>query len=187
MSGARGSGRHVSHVPERIPTMDTTTAVDTRSGSVPVALLRVTLGVILLVAFFDNLDKGLYSADGFEGFIDYLFSEEGNDSSLGIYESFVDGAIVPLGAVYGWFQGTVELVIAVALILGLATRAASLVAAIFFANLFLAYFGGEEWIWTYVLLFMSALTVFLGYGGRTLGLDERIARERGRSPFDLIW
>lgn len=167
--------------------MDTATDTDTRSGTVPVALLRITLGVILLVAFFDNLDKGLYGADGLEGFIDYLFSEEGNDSSLGIYESFVDGAIVPLGGVYGVFQGVVELAIAVALILGVATRAASLIAAIFFANLFLAYFGGEEWIWTYVLLFMSALTVFLGYGGRKLGLDERIAGQRGRSPYDLIW
>ncbi len=167
--------------------MDTSHDVDTRSGSVPVALLRITLGVILLVAFFDNLDKGLYGADGLEGFIDFLFSEEGNDSSLGIYESFVDAVIVPLGGVYGAFQGVVELTIAIALILGLATRAASLIAAIFFANLFLAYFGGEEWIWTYVLLFMSALTVFLGWGGRKLGLDERIARERGRSPYDLIW
>ncbi|MEM8905845.1 MAG: DoxX family protein [Actinomycetota bacterium] len=158
-----------------------------RSGSVPVALLRITLGVILLVAFFDNLDKGLYSADGFEGFIDFLFSEEGNDSALGIYESFVDAVIVPLGGAYGWFQGIVELVIAVALIAGVATRVASLVAAIFFANLFLAYVGGEEWIWTYVLLFMSAVTVFLGWGGRKLGLDERIVRERGESPYGLIW
>ncbi|MEO1063790.1 MAG: DoxX family protein [Actinomycetota bacterium] len=163
------------------------TDIETRSGSVPVALLRITLGVILLVAFFDNLSKDLYTADGFEGFIDYLFSEEGNDSSLGIYESFVDAAIVPLGGVYGVFQGVVELAIAVALILGIATRAASLIAAIFFANLFLAYFGGEEWIWTYVLLFMSALTVFLGYGGRKLGLDERIVQQRGESWNTLIW
>ncbi len=167
--------------------MATDTEIETRAGSVPVALLRITLGVILLVAFFDNLDKDLYTADGFEGFIDWLFSEEGNDSSLGVYESFVDAVIVPLGGVYGVFQAVVELTIAVALIAGVATRAASLVAMIFFANLFLAYFGGEEWIWTYVLLFMSALTVFLGYGGRKLGLDERIARQRGRSPYDLIW
>ncbi len=166
---------------------DTDTRIETPSGSVPVALLRITLGVILLVTFFDNLDKDLYTADGFEGFIDFLFDEEGNNSSLGAYESFVDTVIVPLGGAYGVFQAIVELAIGVALIIGLASRAASLIAAIFFFNLFLAYFGGEEWIWTYVLLFMSALTVFLGYGGRKLGLDERLVRQRGDSPYNLIW
>ncbi len=163
------------------------TSWETRDGSRPVALLRITLGVIVLVTWFDNLDKDLYTADGFEGFIDFLFAENGNDSSLGFYESFVDAVVVPVAGPYGVFQAVVELVIAVGLIAGLFTRLCSLIACIFFANLFLAYFGGEEWIWTYVLLFMASLTVFLGYGGRKLGIDEQLARTRGESPATLLW
>ena len=63
----------------------------------------------------------------------------------------------------------------------------SLLAAGFFLSLFLGYFGGEEWIWTYVLLFMAAVTVFLGYGGRKLGVDQFLHRARGSSPANLFW
>ncbi len=160
---------------------------DPRTGSLAVALLRITIGVIFLVTFFDNLDKDLYTADGFEGFIAFLFDENGNGSSLTFYESFVDAVIVPVAGPYVVFQAIVELALAIMLIIGLASRAASLVALLFFGNLFLAYFGGEEWIWTYVLLFMSTLTVFLGYGGRQLGVDQYLVRDRGESPYNLIW
>lgn len=143
--------------------------------------------MIVLVTWFDNLDKGLYGADGLTGFLDWLFDENGNNSSLDFYHSFVDAVVVPIAGPYGVLQAIVELAISVALILGVGTRLASAVAALFFANLFLAYFGGEEWIWTYVLLFMSAVTVFLGYGGRQLGVDEYLVRARGDSPGSLIW
>ena len=167
--------------------MTTPEIAEPERGSIAVALLRVTLGVILFATWIDNLDSGLYGAEGFEGFIDGLFSADGNDSSLGFYKSFVDAVIIPISGVYVVFQAIIELLIAVALIAGIGTRAASLMAMVFFANLFLAYFGGHEWIWTYVLLFMASLTVFLGYGGRALGLDNRLIRARGRSPLDLIW
>ncbi|MGI9645878.1 MAG: DoxX family protein [Ilumatobacteraceae bacterium] len=162
-------------------------APDPRTGSLAVALLRITIGVIFLVTFFDNLDKDLYTADGFEGFIVFLFDENGNGSSLTFYESIVDAVIVPAAGPYVVFQAIVELALAIALIIGLATRLASLVSMLFFANLFLAYFGGAEWIWIYVLLFMSALTVFLGYGGRQLGVDQYLVRSRGESKYNLIW
>ena len=156
-------------------------------GSVGVALLRITLGVIVLDTWFENLDKDLYTADGFEGFINFLFDENGNGSSLGFYESFIDAVVIPLAGPYGVFQAVIELAIALALIFGIGTRLASSVAALFFGNLFLAYFGGEEWIWTYVLLFMSAITVFLGFGGRKLGVDEYLVRTRGESPHNMLW
>lgn len=160
---------------------------ESRNGSVPVALLRITLGLIVLVTWFDNLDKDLYTADGFEGFINFLFDENGNGSSLGFYESFVDAVVIPIAGPYGVFQAVVELGIALALLFGIGTRLASLLTALFFGNLFLAYFGGEEWIWTYVLLFMSAVTVFLGYGGRKLGVDEYLVRTKGESPRNMLW
>ncbi len=164
-----------------------TEAPNILKGSVGVALLRITLGIIVLVAWFENLDKGLYTADGFKGFMNYLFDENGNNSSLGFYKSIIDTVVIPLAGPYGVFQAVIELILALALIFGVGTRLASLVAAVFFGNLFLAYFGGEEWIWTYVLLFMSALAVFLGFGGRKLGVDEYLVRSRGDSPRNMVW
>jgi len=67
------------------------------------------------------------------------------------------------------------------------TRLFSLLAAVFFFNLSLSYFGGNEWIWTYVLLLATAIAVFVGYGGRRLGVDRFLARTRGDSPFGLLW
>lgn len=152
-----------------------------------VPILRVTLGVILLVTWFDNLDKGLYTGDGLSGFISFLFAEDGNGSTLTAYESVLDAIVVPAAGFFGRLQMVVELAMAVSLILGLLTRLFSLLAVGFFASLFLAYFGGEEWIWTYVLLVAAALTVFLGAGGRRFGFDERLVAMRGRSPYGLLW
>ena len=158
-----------------------------RRATTGVALIRITLGVVLLATWYDNLTKGLYNGDGLKGFLDFLFDENGNASSLTVYKSFLDAVIVPVAGVYAAFQFVVELVLGIALVVGGFTRLFSLVAAFFFLNLFLSYFGGHEWIWTYVLLFMSALAVFVGYGGRRMGLDVWLARTRGKSPFGLLW
>ena len=159
-----------------------------RRGSIAVALLRITLGVIFLVTWADNLEKDLYTADGLEAFLDGLFDEEsGNGSSFAGYKSFLDAVVIPLAGPYGVLQAVAEFTIGVALIAGVLTRLFSLMAVFFFFNLILSYFGGEEWIWTYVLLFMSAVTVFLGYGGRKLGVDQLLVKARGEPPVDLLW
>jgi len=158
-----------------------------RTGSVSVALLRVTLGVIVLVTWVDNIRKDLYTADGFEGFLDYLFSEEGNNSGFALYKDVLDAVVIPLAGPVGILQAIVELAIGLGLLFGIGTRLASLLATLFFANVFFAYVGGDEWIWTYVLLVMSAVTVFLGYGGRKFGVDTYLVRAKGESPRNLVW
>ena len=110
------------------------------SRSLGLAILRITLGVIVLVAWFDNLDKGLYTGDGLVGFIDYLFNAEegqGNASSLTIYKSFLDAAVVPFAPIVSKFQLVIELGIGIGLILGAFTRFFSLSAFFFFITVFL--------------------------------------------------
>ena len=34
---------------------------------------------------------------------------------------------------------------------------------------------------------MAAVTVFLGYGGRKLGVDQLLVKARGEPPIDLLW
>ncbi len=158
-----------------------------RGASTGLALLRITLGIIVLVTWFGNLRDDLYTADGLTGLISWLFSEDGNGSSLGFYESLLDAVVVPMAGLVAKVQLVVELGMGIGLLLGLFTRLFSLASILFFVSLFLGYFGGEEWIWTYVLLIMAAVAVFLGYAGRTLGMDQAVAQRRGPSPFGLIW
>ena len=161
---------------------------DTRQLRTAVALLRITLGVIILVTWYDNLRGGLYTAEGLNGFFNWLFdSENGNGSSLLFYKSYLDAAIVPVAGAFGVFQLVAELMIGLAFLLGFFTRFFGFAAMFFFANLFLSYFGGHEWIWTYVLLFMSALTITLGAAGRRWGVDSRLIKSRGEPRIPLFW
>lgn len=159
-----------------------------RDGSAPIALLRFTLGVIILVTWVNNVADDLYTADGLKGFFSWLFAADGNASSLGFVESFLDTVVVPMAGPYGIAQLVVELLIGIGLVVGLFTRLTSLLAAGFFFALLLAYLGGHEWIWTYVLLLVSAVTVFLGYGGRRFGIDQVVYSRHGDSPAgNLLW
>lgn len=168
--------------------MTSTNSTNEGGASIGLALLRITLGVIVLVTWKENLDKDLYTADGLTGLINWLFdAENGNGSSLSGFKSFLDSVVVPNAGAFAVFQLVVELGIGIGLLLGLLTRFFSIAAAVFFLNLLLGYFGGGEWIWTYVLLLMAAVAVFLGYAGRTLGVDRWLASTRGESPFGLLW
>lgn len=161
-----------------------------RTGSLGVATLRIALGLLVLLTWASNINKGLYGGDGLSGFLDWLFTsaeDGGNGSTLTVYKSLLDSTVLKAPGVFGAFQLVVEGLIAVGLLLGCCTRLVSIGALLFFGNLFLAYFGGEEWIGTYVLLGASAFAVFLDWGGRKLGVDQLIADKRGPSPAGLIW
>lgn len=181
-----------AHTDPRPVSMSSLTAASgDEAGSKAVALLRITLGVILLVTWVNNLNNDLYTASGLEGFFDWLFKPEaegGNGSTLGFYQSFLDTVIRPAAGPYALFQLVFEFALGVGLLIGFCTRFFSLSAIIFFFTIFLGYFGGAEWIWTYVLLIAAATTVFLGYGGRKLGVDEVLRNKLGDSPLgNLVW
>lgn len=161
---------------------------DTKSTQTAVALLRITLGIIILATWYNNLQGGLYTADGLSGFFNWLFdAENGNGSSLGFYKAFLDTAVVPVAGIFGPFQLVAEFIMGLALLGGAFTRLFSLAAMLFFFNLFLSYFGGHEWIWTYVLLFMTAFTLFLSYAGRRWGVDAWLLAKRGKPPINILW
>ncbi|MCP5100178.1 MAG: DoxX family membrane protein [Chloroflexi bacterium] len=160
------------------------TTKETEQLKTAVSLLRITLGIIILVTWFNNLQDNLYTADGLTGFFNWLFDENGNASSLTIYKGFLDTAVVPVAGIFAIFQLVGEFLLGLALLLGAFTRLFSLFGMFFFANLFLSYFGGHEWIWTYVILFMSTLTVYLGYAGRKWGIDQWLLNTRGKS---FLW
>jgi len=161
-----------------------------RTGSTGAAIVRITLGVIVLATWWTNLTGDIYTADGLRGFFNWLSlsaEEGGNGGTLGFVHSFLDSVIGPVAGPFGIVQGILEFALGVALLLGVATRAASLAALGFFASIFLAYFGGHEWIWTYVLLMAGSLAVFIDYGGRTFGIDKLIVAKNGEPRRSLLW
>lgn len=165
------------------------TSSETEKVRKAVALLRITLGVILLATWWDNLTKGLYSGAGLVEFFGWLFdAESGNGSRLRFYKQLLDSTILQIPALFAGFQLVAELVIGLMLLIGLFTPIAGAAAAFFFANLFLSYFGGHEWIWTYVLLIISALVVALTRSGRSrLGMDGLILARKGEPPYRFLW
>lgn len=170
-----------------------TTATSEETGSLGVAILRITLGVVVLLTWFSNVtqDPNFYSTEGLSGFFDWAFlSEEegGNGGSLTFIGSLFDGIEdAGLLGLLGFAQIIMEFLIGVGLLFGVFTRFFSALGFAFFVGLFLTFFGGEEWIGTYLLLMAGAVTTFLSWGGRTLGVDRAIAAARGESPGKLLW
>ncbi|MDE0197930.1 MAG: DoxX family membrane protein [Caldilineaceae bacterium SB0675_bin_29] len=149
------------------------------------AILRITLGVILIVTWFKNLQDGIYTADGIVGLFNYLFNDNGGGPAF--YRALINGTILQVPGLFAVFQLIGELLLGLGLLVGLFTPLAALGAALFFFNLFLAYLGGNDWIWTYVLLTVSALVVALAQSGRAWGLDSLLLRRLGEPPGGPIW
>ena len=149
-----------------------------------VALLRITLGIILLVTWVDNLTKGVYSGGGISGLFEYIFDEDGGGAAF--YRAIIGGTILQVPAAFGAFQMVAEFLMGAGLLLGLFTPLAGLGAAFFFFNLLLAYMGGQEWIWTYVLLTVSAVVVALLRSGRAWGVDAWLLQRNGEPRYRFL-
>ena len=150
-----------------------------------VALLRITLGLIILVTWYDNLQKGVYTADGMIGLFNYIFIDNGGGPAW--YQTLIQSTILQVPGAFAAFQMVAEFLLGLGLLVGGLTPLAGALATLFFFNLFLAYFGGSEWIWTYVLLTVSALTVTFTRAGRTLGLDQYLLARWGEPPYPFLW
>ncbi len=150
-----------------------------------VALLRITLGVLILVTWYENLQKGVYSGEGIIGLFDYIFNENGGGFAW--YRSFVGLTILRVPGAFGVVQMITELLMGLALLFGALTPIAGALATIFFFNLILAYAGGAEWIWIYILLTVSSLVVALTRAGRSLGLDQIWMKRGNKPPLRILW
>ena len=153
-----------------------------------VAILRIVLGVIILATWQDNVRKGLYTADGLTGFFNWLFDpDNGNGSRLTFYKALLEATVLQLPGLFGTFQMLTEFLMGLGLLLGGLTRFFGLAAIFFFLNLFFSYFGGHEWIWTYVLLITSALVVTVTAAGRLWGIDQYLLQKRGQPRLNILW
>lgn len=132
------------------------------------ATVRVTLGVLFLSVWVQNVRKGLYSADGFAGLTRH-YRDTG--SAPGIWKD-VMGWVADHANVIGPFQMVGEFALGALLLAGVATRLMGFAAAGFLSLLWLSEVGvPNEWIWSLVFPVLAALSVAILSGGRAYGLD----------------
>jgi uncharacterized membrane protein YphA (DoxX/SURF4 family) len=103
-------------------------------------------------------------------------------ASTQLQSALVRDIVLPNIAVFGPLVYTIEVAIAVSLILGLATRLGALLGALMAINLWLGLYDAPgEWPWTYMFLVVLQLIYLIDPPGRSLGVDALAWRREGTS------
>jgi uncharacterized membrane protein YphA (DoxX/SURF4 family) len=157
-------------------TMNTDDGKYARTG---LAIVRLTIGAMFVWVFFENLGKGLYTAGGYSGLINYYIQ---HDHAPAAWK-----AVMALAASHATMaaplQGLTEISLGILLVLGLLTRPAGLVAFLFLTSLWVSEWG-TAWIWELLVPMLASLALAVGRAGRTWGVDAWLARRR---PSSLLW
>jgi uncharacterized membrane protein YphA (DoxX/SURF4 family) len=143
------------------------------------AIVRLTIGAMLVWVFFENLGKGLYRPAGYAGLINYYIQ---HDRAPAFWKSIMAMA-ASHASIAAPLQGVTESSLGVLLVLGLFTRPAALVAFGLLGSLWVSELG-TSWIWELLPPTMAALALLVGRAGRTWGIDAVLAR---RNPSSLFW
>jgi uncharacterized membrane protein YphA (DoxX/SURF4 family) len=143
------------------------------------ALVRVTIGVMFLWVFFENLGKGTYTTGGYAGVINYYIK---NSHSPDVWKA-VMSLVVSNAAIAAPLQGLTEISLGVLLIIGLFTRPVAFVAFLFLGSLWLSEFG-TSWIWELLVSVLACLGLAIGRAGRRWGADAWLAQ---RWPSSMWW
>jgi len=149
-----------------------------RNSSVGLAIVRLTIGAMFVWVFFENLGKGLYTAAGYAGLINYYLKASHAPAAW--------KAIMALAAKHAALaapmQGLTEITLGTLLLLGLLTRPAAFVAFLFLGSLWISELG-TSWIWELLVSVLASLALSVGRAGRTWGVDALLARRSPSSPW----
>src|ERR1700722_8850951 len=166
--------------------MNATESTHDLSGACPqltvrygLAIVRITVGAMFVSVFFENLGKGLYTASGYQGLINYYIQ---HDHAPAIWKS-VMGLAASHASMAAPLQGFTEITLGVLLVLGLFSRPAALVALGLLTSLWVSEWG-TSWIWELLVPTLVALGLLVGRAGRTWGIDAILAR---RNPNSIWW
>src|SRR5215472_12570857 len=149
------------------------------SAAKGLALVRVTIGAMLVWVFFENLGKGLYTAAGYSNLIAYYIKQ---GHSPGLWKA-VMGMAASHAALAAPMQALTEISLGILLVIGLLTRPAAFVAFLYLTSLWVSEWG-TSWIWELLVPVLASLGVAVGRAGRTWGVDALLSR---RQPFSPWW
>jgi uncharacterized membrane protein YphA (DoxX/SURF4 family) len=143
------------------------------------AIVRVTIGAMLVWVFFENLGKGLYSTAGYAGLINYYIKASHSPAAW----KAVMGLMASHAAMAAPLQAIAEISLGILLIVGLLTRPVALVAFLYLGSLWISELG-TSWIWELLVPVLGSLALVVGRAGRAWGVDALLAR---RWPSSLWW
>ena len=152
---------------------------DHQSAASGLAIVRVTIGLMFVWVFFENLGKGLYKPAGYAGLIGYYIK---NSHCPAIWKS-VMGLAADHAALAAPMQGVTEISLGILLVIGLLTRPAAFVAFLFLGSLWISEFG-TSWIWELLVPVLASLGLAIGGAGRRWGVDAWLSQ---RWPSSLWW
>lgn len=143
------------------------------------AIVRVTIGAMLVWVFFENLGKGLYSPSGYAGLINYYIKASHSPAAW----KAVMALAASHAAMAAPLQAVTEIGLGILLVIGLLTRPAAFVAFLYLGSLWVSEWG-TAWIWELLVPVLASLALAIGRGGRRWGIDARLAE---RWPFSPWW
>ncbi len=141
----------------------------------PVALLRIYTGIFFAWHGFGKISGGNF-ADSMNSFLTARL-----ESSFSFYRPFIEVIVLPNSGIVATMVAWGELLIGLALVVGLATRYAAVAGAFMVANFWFAkgepFLAGSnhDVIWLVILIVLAAIPA-----GRVAGLDDGLS---DRMPF----
>ena len=142
------------------------------------AIVRVTIGAMLVWVFFENLGKGLYTPAGYAGLINYYIKASHSPAAW----KTVMGLAASHAAMAAPMQAVTEIGLGILLVVGLLTRPVAFVAFLYLGSLWVSEWG-TAWIWELLVPVMASLGLAVGRAGRAWGVDALLARHRPASPW----
>src|SRR5579864_5188138 len=142
------------------------------------ALVRVTIGAMLVWVFFENLGKGLYTPGGYAGLINYYIKASHSPAAW----KTVMGLAASHAAMAAPMQALTEISLGILLVIGLLTRPAAFVAFLYLGSLWVSE-SGTSWIWELLVPVLASLGLAVGRAGRRLGVDAWLAQRWPSSPW----
>jgi len=142
------------------------------------AIVRVTIGAMLVWVFFENLGKGLYTPAGYASLINYYIKAS---HSPAIWKAVMAQA-ASHAAMAAPMQAVLEISLGVLLVIGLLTRPAAFVAFLYLGSLWVSEWG-TSWIWELLVSVLASLGLAVGRAGRAWGVDAWLARRFPSSPW----
>jgi uncharacterized membrane protein YphA (DoxX/SURF4 family) len=166
-------------------TIATSLRSDVSRGSHPqhaangLALVRLTIGAMLVWVFFENLGKGLYTPAGYAGLINSYIKASHCPATWKV----VMGLAASHAAIAAPLQAMTEISLGILLVIGLLTRPAAFVAFLYLGSLWISEWG-TSWIWELLVPVLASLGLAIGSAGRRWGVDAWLSQ---RWPSSLWW
>jgi uncharacterized membrane protein YphA (DoxX/SURF4 family) len=145
------------------------------------ALVRVTIGAMLVWVFFENLGKGLYSPGGYAGLIN-SYIQHGHSPAAW---KAVMALVASHAAIAAPLQALTEISFGILLLIGLFTRPIAFFAFLYLGSLWVSEWG-TAWIWELLVPVLASLGLVIGRAGRRWGVDAWLAERWPSAPWWLI-